>query len=282
VAESARGPSRQAVPAFLELLDELHRELTALDPAEAVARVLDRTGYLRELEREGTVEAEARVENLRELLAGAEDFESGNAETGDERGSLALFLDQVALVSDVDQAELRDDRVSLMTVHSAKGLEFPVVFLVGMEEGIFPHHAASRDERSVEEERRLCYVGMTRAMERLTLCWAQERRRFGSRTYGVPSRFLREIPARLVEQPDGARRAPAAAREERRFDYAYDQSGDAGQAGIAPGLRVRHPVFGPGTVLAVSGAGSGQKLRIRFDRAGVKTVVLRYATLELG
>jgi DNA helicase-2/ATP-dependent DNA helicase PcrA len=270
------------VPAFLELLEELHRELPALAPVDAVARVLDRTGYLRELEREGTVEAEARVENLRELLAGAEDFEAGNAEAGDERGSLALFLDQVALVSDVDQAELRDDRVSLMTAHSAKGLEFPVVFLVGMEEGIFPHHASTRDERSVEEERRLCYVGMTRAMERLTLCWAQERRRFGSRTYGVPSRFLREIPARLVEQPAGARRAPAATREERRFDYAYDQSGDAGHAGIAPGLRVRHPVFGPGTVLAVIGAGSGQKLRIRFDRAGVKTVVLRYATLELG
>jgi DNA helicase-2/ATP-dependent DNA helicase PcrA len=279
VAASGRGPSRQAVPAFLALLDELHRELPALAPAEAVARVLDRTGYLRELEREGTPEAEARVENLRELLAGAEDFEVVNAEAGDERGLLALFLDQVALVSDVDQAELRDDRVSLMTAHSAKGLEFPVVFLVGMEEGIFPHHAATRDERSVEEERRLCYVGMTRAMERLTLCWAQERRRFGSRTFGVPSRFLREIPAALVEQPAGARRAASA---ERRFDYAYDQSGDGGPAGLAPGLRVRHPVFGAGTVLAVIGAGSGQKLRIRFDRAGVKTVVLRYATLELG
>jgi DNA helicase-2/ATP-dependent DNA helicase PcrA len=269
-------------------VDGLRGEIASAAPAEALARVLDRSGYLRALEREGTPEAEARVENLRELLAGAEDFEAVNAGPEEEDRSLVeLFLDQVALVSDVDQAELRSDRVSLMTAHSAKGLEFPVVFLVGMEEGIFPHQASSRDGRAVEEERRLCYVGMTRAMERLTICWAEERRRYGSRTFGVPSRFLREIPARHVEGPSsgGARaRGPRPGGRERVLDYAYDQSAGTGDADavLAPGARVTHPVFGAGSILAVTGAGPGKKLRIRFDRAGVKTVLLRYANLEPG
>ncbi|NIV46690.1 MAG: ATP-binding domain-containing protein, partial [Gammaproteobacteria bacterium] len=112
---------------------------------------------------------------------------------------------QIALVSDVDQAELGSERVSLMTAHTAKGLEFPVVFLVGMEEGVFPHAASASDPAGLEEERRLCYVGMTRAMERLHLCWARSRRRWGSRSFGVPSRFLDEIPAEVV---DGRPRRP--------------------------------------------------------------------------
>jgi DNA helicase II / ATP-dependent DNA helicase PcrA len=282
-AEAASGRARAAAEAFLALADGLAAELPGLAPAEALALVLARSGYLRALEQEGTPEAEARVENLRELVAGAEDFGAANAGVaGEERSALELFLDQVALVTDLDQSELRDDRVSLMTAHAAKGLEFPVVFLVGMEEGIFPHQASARDPLAVEEERRLCYVGMTRAMERLTLCWARERRRFGSATIGVPSRFLGEIPASFVESPASASRAARATRGgERRFDYSFDQSSATADAGVAPGLRVRHPIFGPGTVLQVLGAGGGEKLRIRFDRAGVKTVLVRYANLEL-
>ena len=282
VVADATGRVRSGGEAFLELLDGLARDLPGLPPAEALTTVLERSGYLRALEQEGTPEAEARVENLRELVAGAEDFETANA--GEDRSPLELFLDQVALVTDLDSSDLRDDRISLMTAHSAKGLEFPFVFLVGMEEGIFPHQASSRDERAVEEERRLCYVGMTRAMEGLTLCWARERRRFGTRTFGVPSRFLGEIPESTVE---GMRPSPGAARRAfdagagRSLDYDYDQSA-ADRAGVAAGMRVRHPIFGPGTILAVTGAGAGQKLRIRFDRAGVKTVLVRYANLELG
>jgi DNA helicase-2/ATP-dependent DNA helicase PcrA len=185
-----------------------------------------------------------------------------------------------------------------MTAHSAKGLEFAVVFLVGMEEGVFPHAASSRDDRSVEEERRLCYVGMTRAMERLTLSWARERRRYGSRTFGVPSRFLREIPPALVEGAmlDGAGHVGP---EGRSLDYSYAQTPDSeggfdasdggGSAGsdaygmkAARGMRVRHPIFGSGTVVGVRGSGADQKLDIRFERVGVKTVVLRYVHLEFG
>jgi len=176
-------------------------------------------------------------------------------------------------------------------VHTAKGLEFPVVFLVGLEEGLFPHAASARDERGLEEERRLCYVGMTRAMEKLVLTCAAQRLRFGSRTFGVPSRFLGEIPVEFVEGVVSAPsfpESPESAESGRpELDYSYGQP-DAGEAGFAdavalrPGLRVRHPIFGPGVVQDVRGSGPATKLRIRFERAGVKTVVLRYASLELG
>jgi DNA helicase-2/ATP-dependent DNA helicase PcrA len=174
-----------------------------------------------------------------------------------------------------------------MTVHSAKGLEFPVVFLAGMEEGVFPHAASSRDEQAVEEERRLCYVGMTRAMERLTLLWARERRRFGSRTWGSPSRFLDEIPPEVVHAL-GGRTRPSRQRSDRFLDYSVDQSPERTRGlpppsdGLGEGVRVTHPIFGGGTILSAQGAGAGRKLRIRFDRAGVKTVLVRYANLELG
>ncbi len=292
-ASDAAGRTRPKLVAFLELLDGLRRDLRTLSPADAIAETLRRSGYLQALEREDTPEAESRLENLRELVASAEEFASDSAEIVDvERTPLERFLDQVALVSDLDSAELRSDRVSLMTVHSAKGLEFPVVFVAGLEEGVFPHQAAARDGRDVEEERRLCYVAMTRAMERLTLSCASERRRFGSHTFGSPSRFLREIPAKLLELRGGAllerseEPAPRVRDERgRHYDYSYDQGGGddtAGDAGVRVGTRVRHPIFGGGAVLEVIGRGPGQKLRIRFDRAGVKTVLVRYANLELG
>jgi DNA helicase-2/ATP-dependent DNA helicase PcrA len=277
VAEGAAARSAPKVRGFLDMLASLREEILEQPPAEALAGVLDRTGYTRHLEKEGTPEAEARVENLRELLAAADDFsrESAGVES-DERSALEIFLDQVALVSDLDGYQRRDEAVSMMTAHCAKGLEYPVVFVVGMEEGIFPHAASLRDERGVEEERRLCYVGMTRAMEKLTLTCASERLRFGSRTYGVPSRFLREIPASVLASPGES--TPDSSKDS-SYDYSY---GQAEAPAIAPGLRVRHPVFGPGSILAVAGSGTGQKLRIRFDRAGVKTILVRYANLELG
>jgi DNA helicase II / ATP-dependent DNA helicase PcrA len=280
------GRAGTAVRGFVALIDALTAELIHALPADALARVLDRTGTLRALEAESTPEAEARLENLRELLLGAEDFAAANAGESDGRSPLEQFLDQVALVSDLDSAELRHDRVSLMTVHSAKGLEFPIVYVVGLEEGVLPHQASSKDPRSVEEERRLCYVAMTRAMERLTLAWAHERRRYGSRSFGTPSRFLAEIPTALVEKLG----APEwEARDDRpAYDYSYDQShatrstGAGDEGGVTRGMRVRHPIFGYGSVLEVIGSGPGQALRIRFDRAGVKKIIVRYANLELG
>ncbi len=293
-ASDAAGRARPKLVAFLELIDALRRDVVSLPPADAIAEALRRSGYLLALERENTPEAETRLENLRELVASAEDFAADSAEVVDAtRTPLERFLDQVALVSDLDSAEMRNDRVSLMTVHSAKGLEFPVVFVSGLEEGVFPHQAAARDGRDVEEERRLCYVAMTRAMERLTLTYARERRRYGQHTFGSPSRFLREIPQKLLDFKGGAaferpaERAPAQRprSEGRHYDYSYDQGGDgdsAGDAGVRKGTRLKHPIFGAGVVLEVIGSGPSQKLRIQFDRAGVKTVLVRYANLELG
>jgi DNA helicase-2/ATP-dependent DNA helicase PcrA len=295
-ASDAAGRARPKLLAFLELMDALRRDVSGLAPAEAIAETLRRSGTLLALERENTSEAESRLENLRELVASAEDFSADSAEVVDaDRTPLERFLDQVALVSDLDSAELRSDRVSLMTVHSAKGLEFPVVFVAGLEEGVFPHQAAARDGRDVEEERRLCYVAMTRAMQKLTLSYARERRRYGQHTYGSPSRFLREIPPKLLDFRGGAAferpsshsaPAPPRARSDgRHYDYSYDQGGAddaAGDAGVRKGTRLRHPIFGAGVVVEVIGRGAGQKLRIQFDRAGVKTVLVRYANLELG
>jgi DNA helicase II / ATP-dependent DNA helicase PcrA len=283
--EGARAAPK--IRAFLALIEELGHHARGASPASAIAHALDRSGYIDALERDGSLEAEERIENLRELLAAAEDFARANAEApGDERSALELFLDQVALVADVDSYDRRDDRVSMMTVHSAKGLEFPIVYLVGMEEGVFPHSNSMRDAAGLEEERRLCYVGMTRAMERLTITSAAERLRYGSRSYGVPSRFLSEIPAEVTERIGG--RVQGRVRRTREvgashYDYSYAQS-DPGEAatGIARGMRVRHPNFGTGTVLSVTGRGPDQKLKIQFERVGVKTLVLKFANLELG
>ncbi len=282
----AGGRSAAKVSVFLQLVETLANEVAEKEPAEALALILNRTGYLRKLEQEATAEAEGRIENLRELLVGAEDFSADNAGIEDEnRTSMELFLDQVSLVSDLDNYDDRDDRVALMTVHSAKGLEYPVVFLVGLEEGIFPHAASSRDDAGVEEERRLCYVGMTRAMETLTVTYATERRRYGSKFFGVPSRFLREIPSELVNLRgqhlgDGVEYEAADPPSSSSIDYSYGQWGGDEVPEIRRGLRVRHPVFGDGSVIAVSGQGASQKLRIRFDRVGVKTVLLKFANLE--
>ncbi len=277
--DPAGGRSAAKLREFLALFDALAEEVAELSPPEAIARVLDRTGYLEHLQRQATPESEARVENLRELLTGAGDFDAANAGQGpDERSSLELFLDQVALVSDLDAYEGRADRVSLMTAHTAKGLEYPVVFLVGLEEGLLPHAASTRDAGGIEEERRLCYVGMTRAMERLFLTCASERRRYGSRTFSVPSRFLSEIPRELLQGGLASTRSLRDEGMEPALDYSLDQS-DADDA-LRPGLRVRHPIFGTGTVMERIGAGASQKLRIRFDRVGVKTVLVRFANLE--
>jgi DNA helicase-2/ATP-dependent DNA helicase PcrA len=294
VESGEAGRARGKIEAFLAMMDGFVHELQGLSLHDLIARILEGTGYLRALEKEDTPEAEARLDNLRELLSSARDFHAANQDelADEDRSELELYLDQVALISDLDSWEDRQDRVSLMTVHSAKGLEFPIVFLVGMEERIFPHASSSRDEGGLEEERRLCYVAMTRAMEHLFLTCAAERFRYGDRTYQSPSRFLQEIPDELIETlataGRGARRGaessyPGAGGASRgsSYDYSYAQD-EAGEGeGVAVGTLVRHPVFGRGEVLAVLGADLNQKLRIKFERAGVKTVMVRYANLEL-
>jgi DNA helicase-2/ATP-dependent DNA helicase PcrA len=292
--------------AFTDLMDELRSPgLFDGGVAELLARALDRSGYLRALEQDSSVEAEARLENLRELLSATEEFERQNTgaevrpEPGalegeaDERSLLELFLEQVTLLSQADSLPEGEERVAMMTAHVAKGLEFPVVFLVGMEEGLFPHFASLNDPTALEEERRLCYVGMTRARDQLYLTNATMRRLHGSVRYNPPSRFLTEIPDRYLEGPPRERltgpptlappprRAPPREAGEPQIDYSVGQWAPGELPPLDPGMRVGHPIFGGGTVLEVVGTGAKAKLRIRFDRAGIKTIVLRYAQLEL-
>jgi len=287
-AAEGGGRTGGKIRTFLDMLDELGEELPNRSIDQIIGSILDRSGYLAALTKEATPEAEARIDNLNELMASAGDFHAANeGEVDEDRTELELFLDQVALIADIDGWDDRGERVSLMTVHSSKGLEFPTVFLVGMEERIFPHASSSGDEQGLEEERRLCYVAMTRAMERLYLTCAGERRRFGERTFQSPSRFLAEVPEELIDVLRTSRGRSHSGRGGSGYaasdwsDGDADYSQESGGGSIQPGLRVRHPVFGLGTVLTVTGSDLNQKLKIRFERAGVKTVMVRFANLEL-
>jgi DNA helicase-2/ATP-dependent DNA helicase PcrA len=291
------GAAIKRTTAFLALLDEL----SSLDPggsiAQILARVLDRTGYLEALERQSSVEAEARLENLRELVSAAEEFERVNREDGLEEFDqpeelpeshtlLDLFLEQVTLLSEADELREEDDRLTIMTVHVAKGLEFPLVFMVGLEEGLFPHLASLSDPSALEEERRLCYVGMTRAQDQLYLTNATMRRMFGAVRYNPPSRFLQEIPAEFGESREirdlsGVPTTPLGPSSGPSIDWNEGQWEGDELPPLHPGSQVEHPIFGAGTILEVIGSGKSAKLRIRFGAAGLKTIVLRYAQLRL-
>jgi DNA helicase-2/ATP-dependent DNA helicase PcrA len=236
-------------------------------------------------------ESENRLENLAELLSAAAEFDARQ-----EDATLANFLDQISLLSDADTVR-GDGSVVLMTLHSAKGLEFDAVFLVGLEEGLVPHSRSlsGADDDALEEERRLCYVGMTRAMQHLHLSWAQSRLVFGQRRVAQPSRFLDEIPREalvLSGQPvpfgqrlgygeSGATRLGARCFAGAAEGEAWTPPPRGGATtGFPPGARVRHPLFGVGTVLRSEGSGDDLKLTVSFAGIGAKRLVARYAGLE--
>ncbi len=275
----------KALEEFAALLAELRAQAAdGLGPAEVLEILLQRTGYLAELEADGSIEAEGRVENLQELVGVAREF----AERV-EGGTVAEFLEQVSLVADADSIPDDDDPaaggvVTLMTLHNAKGLEFPAVFLTGLEDGIFPHIRSLGDAQELEEERRLAYVGITRASQRLYLSRATVRSAWGQTAYNPASRFLDEIPDELVEWQ--RRPEPAAATLARGVSDGRGVAGARAKPGgvglrpvpvLAPGDRVTHDSFGLGTVVAVSGTGDGARAEIEFRDEGMKTLLLRYA-----
>ena len=296
-----RAVDEQAVPAraaaALERFRALRTTLAATAATESASvtleRTLDQTGYVRALRDAATEESEGRLANLMELVAAARDYELRAPEA-----SLAGFVDQVSLRSEADEEEgAAEAAVWLMTLHAAKGLEYPLVVITGMEEGLFPHARAADDAAELEEERRLCYVGITRAQSQLVLTSAARRRTFGEYRDTDPSRFLREIPDELLEtvvspqvrgrripehgrQRAGRGRAPRPAVDAPAttfFDYA-DEDQSAGY--VRPGMRVRHPAFGIGTVASVEPLAGDVKLTVRFDAAGSKKLLGRYAKLE--
>ncbi|HET8999004.1 MAG TPA: UvrD-helicase domain-containing protein [bacterium] len=260
------GPqARRALAEFAGVVEGLVRYATDHSARETLAQAIDATGYRRMLEAEGTDEAYARIENLDELGAVAEEVEVTVGES-----TLEAFLQHLALVTDVDTWEDRADRVTLMTLHSAKGLEFPVVVLAGLEEGLFPHVRSIEEEAGIEEERRLCYVGMTRAKRRLILTYARQRAAFGTARPSLPSRFLAEIPENLLARAVTAKTAVNDWTEER---------GPVPE--IAVGDHVRHKTFGAGRVLEMDGEGPRAIITVRFDGVGTKRLALGYAPLEV-
>jgi DNA helicase-2/ATP-dependent DNA helicase PcrA len=282
-----------ALAGFLTLVDEMETAVRGLPLSEQVDHAIQASGLADMYAREKGDRSEARLENLQELVNAARGFDSDDAvgaaaEGEEELSELALFLAHAALEAGEGQAEEWEDCVQLMTLHSVKGLEFPLVFMCGMEDGLFPHQRSVEDGRGLEEERRLCYVGMTRAREQLYLCYAEQRRLYGSDAYGVPSRFLREVPTELIEElrprvqvtrplyshgsaPQGG--APV-------LRHASAGSGLYEPPAIRLGARVRHPVFGEGTVLNAEGQGAQARVQVNFERAGAKWLVLQFAKLE--
>src|SRR5437667_235853 len=263
--EALEGLPKAAQRTATELVDlvaRLRDRASRVRTTDLIDAAIVETGYQAMLEAEGTDEAYSRLENLRELVTVAKEFEDV---TGEE--SLNAFLQHLALVTDLDTWQEQVDRVTLMTLHSAKGLEFAVVFLAGLEEGLFPHARALEEAEGLEEERRLCYVGMTRAKQHLYLSHARTRTIFGSTMPGVPSRFLEEVPAELVTKPTPAPPAVTWMEEERDIPS------------FAVGDHVRHASFGEGRVLGVEGEGVRAVVTVQFAQ-GVKRLALGYAPLE--
>ena len=258
-----------AVTSFVDLLDGLRTEMEhGRGVAEMLDLILDRTGYLAELEADKTIESLTRVENLQELLNVAREFDAR-----EDDPSLLSFLESVTLVSEQDNLDDGEGQVTMMTLHNAKGLEYPIVFLVGLEDGVFPHVRSLSDPEELEEERRLAYVGITRAEERLYLTHADHRSLWGGSSYNPPSRFLREIPPELVTELSSRAGGSAAKRQRDKEVMAFE-----GEE-FRRGGRVLHTKFGEGTIVELSGEGEHAEATVDFDAAGRKQLLLAYAPL---
>jgi DNA helicase-2/ATP-dependent DNA helicase PcrA len=244
----------EALWGFLNLIEALDTDTRGDALHEQVARVIERSGLIAHHGKSTDVSGEARVENLEELVNAAREVMRGE---DSDLPPLAEFLAFAVLESGDGQADAYQDAVQLMTLHSAKGLEFDLLFLCGMEDGLFPHQRSLNDPAGLEEERRLCYVGITRARRELYLTHAEQRRLHGVETFATPSRFLREIPA------------------ERR------SAGLPAEGGVRLGQRVRHGKFGEGIVLNSEGSGAHARVQVNFEGAGTKWLVVAYANLEL-
>jgi DNA helicase-2/ATP-dependent DNA helicase PcrA len=271
IADNSLGAkAAAAVHGFMALIERLARETSGLALFEQVDQVLKASGLIEHYRREKAERGEARAENLDELVSAARGF----TPEASDLPPLEAFLAHAALESGEGQADEWEDCVQMMTLHTAKGLEFPVVFLCGMEEGLFPHQRSLNDLDGLEEERRLCYVGMTRAMRQLYLTSAEQRRLHGIDSYAQPSRFIREIPEELVEEvrPRVQLSRPVAVGRFRAPE-------EAAPGGVRLGARVRHGKFGDGVILNVEGNGPHARVQVSFERQGTKWLMVQYANL---
>ncbi|MGY6554772.1 MAG: DNA helicase II [Wenzhouxiangella sp.] len=265
----------RSAAAFLQLIDQLVAATESASLAETVSAVVRQSELVAWYQsREPADRAEAREENLAELVRAADSFHQPFEDEQAGLSTMASFLSQAALEAGEHQAERWEDCVQLMTLHSAKGLEFPLVFLAGMEEGLFPHQKSIEEPGRLAEERRLCYVGMTRAMQRLYITHAESRQTYGQTNFSRPSRFIAEIPGELIESiRSGLRVTPASS--------VSSGSPKSEAGGLTLGASVRHAKFGPGTVVSLEGQGPNARIQVNFENAGAKWLVLAYANLEL-
>ena len=282
------GKAVKGIAQFLSLIDGFAEDVAESDPGKLLDAILRETGYIIELEDQRSLEAETRLENLQELVGVASDFETA-----------AEFLEQASLVSDTDEISDEDSAVVLMTLHAAKGLEFPVAFILGLEDGVFPHMRSMTDPDEMEEERRLAYVGLTRAQDRLYLTNSWSRMLFGQTQYNPPSRFIAEIPSELLLEADGSRSTTKFAGssdsspkkdfsvfggKSRAVESALKPKGvvitGADQAGLKVGDDVVHKAWGEGVILNMSGSGDKTEAFVRFPSVGEKTLLLAFAPLE--
>jgi DNA helicase-2/ATP-dependent DNA helicase PcrA len=272
VSDGLTSRAASAVMRFLELIEALARDTANLELHEQVDHIINASGLIDHHGKDKSERGEARVENLYELVSAARGFDPA---PDSEMDPLDEFLSHAALEAGEGQGDAWEDCVQLMTLHSAKGLEFPVVFLSGMEDGLFPHQRSIREPAGLEEERRLCYVGMTRAMRELYLTYAEQRRLHGMDNFGLPSRFIAEIPREHVEEirPQIQVSRPV-----------YRPSGklqEPAPEGMRLGQRVRHGKFGEGVVMGCEGHGQHARVQVNFEGAGTKWLVVAYARLEL-
>ena len=259
-----------ALDGFAKLVDQMDKDVRGLDLFEQVDHVIDKSGLVNHYKAEKGERGETRVENLQELVSAAHGFQPEELQG---MTPLSAFLSHAALEAGEGQAQKWEDCVQLMTLHSAKGLEFPLVFICGLEDGLFPHERSSEDLEGLEEERRLCYVGMTRAKQELYLSYAESRRLHGMDNYGVPSRFLREIPPDLLQE------IRPRVQVSRPFTTSASAYAPDAPVGLSLGQRVRHPTFGEGTVLDYEGSGAHARVQVNFRTAGAKWLVVAYANL---
>ncbi len=282
---------------FIQMIESFREDAKNLSLSQLTMVILAKTQYLQRLKEEGTDEAISKIENIDELINVMTAMEQG-----EEKVSLESFLDKVSLVTDIDLYEDKGNRVSLMTLHCAKGLEFPIVFIVGVEEGLLPHSRRGEEIEDMEEERRLFYVGMTRAKERLFLSRAEERSTFGVGRANLPSRFLDELPIELIRFEGKKDRVESFILNEVHWGDEMDQTeikmndlslghslSEGEETSLSPegffplriGMRVRHPKFGVGKVKSVEGMDENQKVVVLFQNGGIKRLKVKYAPLEV-
>ncbi|MDC7807471.1 DNA helicase II [Luteimonas sp BLCC-B24] len=273
------GRARNALTGFVQLIDALTAETAELPLKDKIDHVLARSNLRVHYANESKGSADSRVENLDELVSVASRFVRGDDEESAQLTELVAFLAYAALEAGEGQAQAGEDGVQLMTLHSAKGLEFPLVFLVGLEEGLFPSARTAEESGRLEEERRLAYVGITRARQTLVLTYAEARRLHGQDMFGVPSRFLREIPPALLREVR-PKVQPVRASFPPRQRPVYGHASLAPAVGVAIGQSVTHAKFGAGTVIDIEGDGPHARVQVNFDDAGSKWLVLAYANLQ--